>query len=792
MGPLSIKEARENAKMIAAEVRKDIELQQKLKHKEQQQLMKLTGKAPTQVEVLMMQQPMNPEAGPKDTVPAMLTPGEAVIPEPAAQHPKNKALIEALVNEGRKANRGLSDGAIDVPRKGYQAGTTRVPFDDSLIGHMIMKESSGYHRDPKTGQLITSPLANDPAKGILQWRESSAAQPGFGVTPFDVNTADEHTQINATRDYMTALTNKYGGDAQKALAAYNWGTGNMDRHLARSKGDWKQGLPKETAGYLSIYDDYQRGLNPEGRVTEDDLSTLQQLAVPAPTGTTRETPSAANWQVEPVKGQGTRSDIVENVPRGRTPEATRALGGAATVPEMQAALPPVSEVPVPQVTPAEGAALGEREDWVKSLSEDEQKTIAMAAGTLEHDPEKVQVLDAAVKKVQETNDPSFLEKAVKSIWGGKNSLFSERELARFAVTFVGGLLTGGSVGGSLRWSAVDALKAGEARQTAAAASEAEAAKNIRERNEKLEGDLATSLKDTNIPEDIRKEYFKELQNLPQEPAARAAALQRMVQAVNTYANASKTGGAANVKEGRITNSLGQQVSVQYYETPTGQRMVSTDGKNWMQAPGRVTDMGEWRQNRTDVRNASKARLTDTILSANKHIKEYSKGSAETTSERLAEEMLDILDDVGLTSTPSATSKIIELSAASLYEDAPKGKEPYRPSGEALRRAVYGNAIIEMRPTNSSLYRTKDGLPPSEYRQAIGNTAKELMDAQRRAGKSDFTLDMAVKSLEDQWKEFSANDANKKGITEYKAIADAKKTTPFLLWVQQGMASKPTK
>jgi len=43
-------------------------------------------------------------AGGTDSVPAMLTPGEAVIPAAAAQNPNNKPMINAMVNEGREAN----------------------------------------------------------------------------------------------------------------------------------------------------------------------------------------------------------------------------------------------------------------------------------------------------------------------------------------------------------------------------------------------------------------------------------------------------------------------------------------------------------------------------------------------------------------------------------------------------------------------------------------------------------------------------------------------------------------
>ena len=42
----------------------------------------------------------------QDTIPAMVTEGEAIIPAPAAQHPKNKKAISQMVQEGRAANRG--------------------------------------------------------------------------------------------------------------------------------------------------------------------------------------------------------------------------------------------------------------------------------------------------------------------------------------------------------------------------------------------------------------------------------------------------------------------------------------------------------------------------------------------------------------------------------------------------------------------------------------------------------------------------------------------------------------
>ena len=63
-----------------------------------------------------------------DTVPAMLTPGEAVIPATAAQNPKNKKTIQKMVQEGRQKNK-LRDGTATVVKSDnmYSEGTEEVP-----------------------------------------------------------------------------------------------------------------------------------------------------------------------------------------------------------------------------------------------------------------------------------------------------------------------------------------------------------------------------------------------------------------------------------------------------------------------------------------------------------------------------------------------------------------------------------------------------------------------------------------------------------------------------------------
>ena len=173
MGPLSAKQHREylkheadenrkNSAFVKEQERKEQLHQLKLKeagakasqgiaHKEENHAMKLaegTMKVPRINRQKLGLPSMNPLAGaevlgqgqkslpgmvPKgtDTVPAMLTPGEAVIPAPAAQNPKNKKAIKKMVKEGRKANRtgvlGFADGTVEVPQLEVQPLTIQDP-----------------------------------------------------------------------------------------------------------------------------------------------------------------------------------------------------------------------------------------------------------------------------------------------------------------------------------------------------------------------------------------------------------------------------------------------------------------------------------------------------------------------------------------------------------------------------------------------------------------------------------------------------------------------------------------
>jgi hypothetical protein len=102
----------------------------------------------------------------------------------------------------------------------------RNGLPDGWLSVQLNAESAG---DPNA----VSPAG---AQGLFQFMPATAAE--LGIDPFDPQQAAE-----AAGRYNGQLFQKYGGDPQKAAAAYNWGMGNVDKFgLERA--------PKETRNYV--------------------------------------------------------------------------------------------------------------------------------------------------------------------------------------------------------------------------------------------------------------------------------------------------------------------------------------------------------------------------------------------------------------------------------------------------------------------------------------------------------------------------------------------------------------
>lgn len=104
----------------------------------------------------------------------------------------------------------------------------RVSLAPELIRSVVSAES-GY--DP-TAQSRAG------AQGLMQLMPETARE--LGVR----NSFDPMENLLGGSRYLKQLLDKYAGDLDHALAAYNWGQGNVDRHGLEN-------MPEETRNYLT-------------------------------------------------------------------------------------------------------------------------------------------------------------------------------------------------------------------------------------------------------------------------------------------------------------------------------------------------------------------------------------------------------------------------------------------------------------------------------------------------------------------------------------------------------------
>jgi len=131
----------------------------------------------------------------------------------------------------------MSAPAVEQPK-------AKAPAQD--YKPLVMQAASKYGIDPRLleSQLnaesagVSNAMSPKGAQGLMQLMPSTAKD--LGVT--DPN--DPAQSIDGGAKYMRQLLDKYGNNHEMALAAYNWGPGNLDKFgLAKA--------PKETRDYIA-------------------------------------------------------------------------------------------------------------------------------------------------------------------------------------------------------------------------------------------------------------------------------------------------------------------------------------------------------------------------------------------------------------------------------------------------------------------------------------------------------------------------------------------------------------
>lgn len=102
-----------------------------------------------------------------------------------------------------------------------------------------IEQESGFHPTDEQGNPLTSPAG---ARGIAQFEPGTAR--GLGINPDD----PVQSLYGAAR-LMAGYVKQYGS-IDKALAAYNAGSGNLMHALTICGAGWQQCIPVETQRYL--------------------------------------------------------------------------------------------------------------------------------------------------------------------------------------------------------------------------------------------------------------------------------------------------------------------------------------------------------------------------------------------------------------------------------------------------------------------------------------------------------------------------------------------------------------
>lgn len=107
--------------------------------------------------------------------------------------------------------------------------------------HMLY---SVWAQESRKGNMKKSSAAG--AKGHFQFMPGTAKAYGISGREWDFDASSD-----VAARYFQWLLKHYNSDHNKALAAYNWGNGNLDQAIKRYGNDWLSHAPKETQGYVS-------------------------------------------------------------------------------------------------------------------------------------------------------------------------------------------------------------------------------------------------------------------------------------------------------------------------------------------------------------------------------------------------------------------------------------------------------------------------------------------------------------------------------------------------------------
>jgi len=189
----------------------------------------------------MMRDALTLDSGPHNTVPSF-----------SASEPENLLRVLAVYREAAGTMpHGSPDTSNDSNVSDERSqNTVSVPAAEPQavprsIDEIVSRASRRYNVEPGLIKAVIkaesnfnpSAVSSAGARGLMQLMPGTAKD--LGVT----DSFNPEQNVMAGTRYLRQMLDRYDGNMDSALAAYNWGPGNVDR-----KGDF---LPRETRAYLA-------------------------------------------------------------------------------------------------------------------------------------------------------------------------------------------------------------------------------------------------------------------------------------------------------------------------------------------------------------------------------------------------------------------------------------------------------------------------------------------------------------------------------------------------------------
>jgi soluble lytic murein transglycosylase-like protein len=178
------------------------------------------------------------------------------VPEPATSAVSNalRAVLTNYVGGSQKVDSAVPESPLQEEIKDSQIDITppltnnysQVKAQSPTSFENIIKTASRRYRVGEglikavikmESNFNPTAVSHAGARGLMQLMPGTAA--GLGVR----DSFDPEQNIMAGTRFLRDMLDRYGGDLDSALAAYNWGPGNVDK----SRGAF---LPRETREYL--------------------------------------------------------------------------------------------------------------------------------------------------------------------------------------------------------------------------------------------------------------------------------------------------------------------------------------------------------------------------------------------------------------------------------------------------------------------------------------------------------------------------------------------------------------